>query len=454
MDNIELNFQNYNLEDILNLYKISNNITEDDIIDSKKTLLQLKTAKVDDEVYSLFNKCYSVIQCVYKYRDYMKLTRPDYVYTSKDDEEFVRSVKLVPEFEKYNNVLDIVHSIVKTSLHKSDIDEKIKERLLENADVLYNVKNPHPQNPNPLPKLVDTFENKIVPGDINSIRRNTQLVNLHINSCFRENYYKTNPCNYKYSVPPISNLVSMKLASIELPNAWFLFSHLKKNNTFTVETTLKGKCSIHSIVIPDGNYDKDTLTNYLNTKYFHNSDRESPLQYIKYSIHPFTNKSRFEIVENTPEDFLFSLHFAEGEQDNILETCGWLLGFRLARYLKIEDAVFSEGLFDAGGDRYVYLAINDYQYNYNETNIVCFDKMTINEYIIAKIPLRNGKLSLIIDENDKNPLVKIRRYNGPVNLSKFEIKLLDKFGDVIDFNHMDWSFTLELEVLYENTLKN
>jgi hypothetical protein len=158
-------------------------------------------------------------------------------------------------------------------------------------------------------------------------------------------------------------------------------------------------------------------------------------------------------MESAPETFVFSLHFTDEGVDNILETTGWIMGFRLARYLKIDDTIFSEGLFDGGGDRYVFLAVNDYQYNYNETNIVCFDNMSINENIIAKIPLRNGKLSFTIDENDKNPLIKIRRYNGPVNINKIEIKLLDKFGDVIDLNHMDWSFSLELEILYENTLK-
>lgn len=457
-DDTELNFQNYNLKDILKLYKISGNICDDDIINAKKILLHLKTAKVEPKIYTLFNKCHSVIQCVYKYRDYMKLTRPDYVYTYEDDDEFVRSVKMVPEFENYNNVLDIVHSIIKGSIRHSDFDKRTKDRLSEETDIIYNVKNPHPLNPNPLPKIIDTFENKIAPGSVNSIRRNTQLTNLHINSCFRENYYKTNPCDYKYSIPPTSNLVSMKLASIELPNAWFLFSHLNKNNTFVVEVTIDNKCSVHTIVIPDGNYDNDSLVNYLNSKYFHAAEAESdslnaPLQHIKYSIHPHTNRSQFEITEGTPDNFAFSLHFAEDNQDNILETCGWILGFRLARYLKIDDTLFSEGLFDGGGDRYVYLSVNDYQYNYNETNIVCFDKMTINDNIIAKIPLRNGKLSLIIDENDKNPLVKIRRYNGPVNVSKLEIKILDKFGDVINFNHMDWSFTLELELLYENSLK-
>jgi hypothetical protein len=61
----------------------------------------------------------------------------------------------------------------------------------------------------------------------------------------------------------------------------------------------------------------------------------------------------------------------------------------------------------------------------------------------------NGKLSMIVNDNN-NSLAKIRRYNGPVNLSKIQIKVLDKFGNVIDLNNMDFSLTLEMEILYEN----
>ena len=61
----------------------------------------------------------------------------------------------------------------------------------------------------------------------------------------------------------------------------------------------------------------------------------------------------------------------------------------------------------------------------------------------------NGKLSLVINDNNNN-LAKLRRYNGPINLSKLQIKLLDQFGSVIDLNNMDFSMTLELDLLYEN----
>jgi hypothetical protein len=61
----------------------------------------------------------------------------------------------------------------------------------------------------------------------------------------------------------------------------------------------------------------------------------------------------------------------------------------------------------------------------------------------------NGKLSLVINETDGSSLTKTRRYNGPVNIKKIHVRLLDRFGDVIDLNNMDYSFTLELEILYD-----
>ena len=70
----------------------------------------------------------------------------------------------------------------------------------------------------------DVFSNEIVSGSINSIKRITQTKNLHLNSCFREKYETTHPSNFNLPLPnEIKNAVSLKLASIEIPNSWYLF---------------------------------------------------------------------------------------------------------------------------------------------------------------------------------------------------------------------------------------
>ena len=73
----------------------------------------------------------------------------------------------------------------------------------------------------------------------------------------------------------------------------------------------------------------------------------------------------------------------------------------------------------------------------------------MDKSVLAKIPMINGKLSLVVEQNLSDSLVKTRIYNGPVNLKKINVKLIDKFGEIIDLNHMDFSFTLEIEILYE-----
>jgi hypothetical protein len=242
----------------------------------------------------------------------------------------------------------------------------------------------------------------------------------------------------------------MRLVSIEIPNSWYLFSSIKKNNNFIIEINLEGEKTDYNIIIPDGNYDSDTLQYYLNTTYFCESGLETPLKNIRFSINNYNLKTSFEIVENEEViNFNFSLKFIDNINQNAMNTFGWTLGFRLGSYLNIHEKICSEGLFDAGGDRYIFLCINDYQYNSNSSNTVCFDKSVLNEDVIAKIPMINGKFSLIVNDNN-NSLAKIRRYNGPINLSRLQIKIIDKFGTVIDLNNMDYSLTLELELLYES----
>jgi len=303
-----------------------------------------------------------------------------------------------------------------------------------------------------------TFPNQIAPGNLNSIKRILQTQNLNLNSCFRSNYYNSNPCDFLYIIPSeIKNVVSMRLASIEIPNAWYLFSQKQKNNIFKMDVTINGVKEEFTICIPSGNYDCDSLQYFLNSHYFYESETTTFLKYIKFSINQYNFKTCFELIDINlnpnpnlnDKNISFSLRFVEDINQNIMNTVGWTFGFRIASYLNITEKIMSEGLFDAGGDRYIYVSINDYQYNDNNFNTVCFDKSILNEDVIAKIPMINGKLSLIIDDKD-NPLTKTRRYNGPVNISRFQIKILDKFGSIIDLNSMDYSFTLELEILYES----
>ncbi len=453
-NNFDFDINKYNISDLIQLFNISENLDEEDLIKCKTVINQLKENNIDQQIIKFYSTSYFLLVCIKKYREFLIINNFNYRITNIDDQFIYKKIIEYSNFDNFNEPLILINTILSNNNNSNSNNNNSNNNNNNNSNnenstnkLLIQLIDEIKSNN----RMINVHNNTLNKGEINPLRRITQLVNVHFNSCFRENYYNSNPSNYKYTIPTggINNTVSMKLSSIEIPNSWYLFSHLIGNNKFIIEITHCDECSIHNIIIPDGNYDRESIINFLNEKYFMNSTNKL-LKHIEIAIDNYTNKTYFKLLNTVPDDFIFSLHFVEKEQENILETFGWILGFRLSKYLKIDDIIQAEGLFDGGGDRYVYLCINDYQYNYNENNIVCFDGMSINENILAKIPLLNGKFSLIINENDSNPLIKIRRYNAPVNINKLEIKLLDKFGNIINLNNMDWSFSLEFEVLYEN----
>jgi hypothetical protein len=444
-NNIDLDINSYDFFELLNIYHLSNDNNYENLNKIEDKLKLIKT-KFSSDIYSFYLKAARLIIYIYA------LFEQNYILSMNDTksiQNYMEKIKKINEYEKYkpNEIINIIveNKIKQERSQQSIFDTDVNSVL--NTTSRLNTLDSLVHNKTNI--VYSSFPNSVAPGDLNSIKRITQLINLNLNSCFRHNYYVSNPCDFQYFIPTeIKNVLSIRLASIEIPNAWYLFSHLKKNNIFNIVIEYC-ETKVFQIVIPDGNYDSDSLQNYLNTTYFYEADKDNLLKYIKFSIDPYSFKTTFELTLNHPANFSYSLQFVDDINQNIMNTMGWTLGFRLGSYLDISGIITSEGLFDAGGDRYIYMAITDYQYNNNISNIVGFDKSMLNEDIIAKIPIVNGKLSLLIDESN-NPLAKSRKYNGPVNLSKLHIKILDKFGKVIDFNNMDYSFTLELEVLYES----
>lgn len=447
MDDIDLNIDNYTYPELLNLFKIENTSSYEN--DEYKTKID-KVLKIINssfpKLYTFYLKSSKIISGIFK------LFEKNMMENDKDVNKYMSQIKQIDNFQNMN-VDDIINIIVEKSIKSYDKNVN-NYNSLNDPNLNINKFNPSLNNKNNTNFISNTFPNVVAPGHLNPVKRLTQNQNLNLNSCFRHNYYQTNPSDFFYMVPvEIKNVLSIRLVSIEIPNAWYLFSHIQKNNTFQIQVKINNEIQVFHIVIPDGNYDIDTLQQFLNSTYFYESETDTCLKYIKFSIDCFNLKTRFEIIDRDitviPADFSFSLIFVDSLNQNMMTTCGWILGFRLANYLDIKEKIQSEGLFDAGGDRYIYVALNDYQYNNNTLNTVCFDKSILNEDVIAKIPMVNGKLSLIVSD-DNNPLTKIRRFTGPVNISKLHIKILDKFGTIIDLNKMDYSLTLELEILYES----
>ena len=102
----------------------------------------------------------------------------------------------------------------------------------------------------------------------------------------------------------------------------------------------------------------------------------------------------------------------------------------------------AESIYDPLGNRYFLLSVNDYQNHHNNSFISVMQEETLNDsHLLAKIYGACGGECCC--ENQE------RIYFGPTSISRLHIKLLDEFGRIVDLNNGDYSFTLELEILYD-----
>jgi hypothetical protein len=399
---VDLDIDHYKFKELLGLFK-AHQVNETTLVQMEQMVHQVKLGFPKD-IYLFYYKAYKLLMFLHG------LYRQQIIVLEEGPllEQYLTKLKRVDSFETYDT-------------------DSILEKMIPKSEPVTNV-----------------FVNDIAPGTLNTVKRITQYKNLNLNSCFRSNFFQTTSSQFQYSLPgEIINVVSMRLASIEVPNAWYLFTN--KNNTFTIRFHGVDGIKEYCIVIPEGNYNDETIQRLLNCYFFYKSDVTNELKHIRFHINPQTFKSSFELLDLP--DTTISLVFSE-DRSTMMDTCGWILGYRMAQY-EPQLRILSEGLFNGNGSCYIYFALNDYQNNNNGVNLVGLNRTMMEQDILAKIPMTNGKLALNINDHN-NPLTKTRRYNGPVNIKKMQVTLYDMFGNLLDLNHMDFSFTLEMEILYEN----
>ena len=329
---------------------------------------------------------------------------------------------------------------------------------------------------NPVP----TWNSHLKAGKVNPLKRKSVKKILNINTRFRNNYNKTKSTDFIYTLPfSIKKVVSMKLLTIEFPQTIYYFSDCLKSNYFYI------KCMEDDpvlIIIDNGFYEVNELIDQINTKLanigitslcFTHSTINNKITITNSSqddyIIIFEEKGWKKTCENPckegfniiagriVEDNIPSTNRTssqntllkkqdcceEEEVDKFLAgTLGWMLGFRkTSNQIVGNQDIVADCPFDAFGTGYFLLSINDYIKNHGDTFISSFEKNMLHDNnILAKI-IKNSKDFCCVHI--------CRDYFGPVTLDKLEIKIYDEYGRIIDINNCDYSFSLELELLYD-----
>ena len=234
------------------------------------------------------------------------------------------------------------------------------------------------------------------------------------------------------------NVIKARVASVEIPCAFYTFSMQKKNTMFRIEVCdyLGVKHSIQ-ITIPEGNYTDEELICMIQGQF----DGVKDLYGIFMRITLDKMSRRVKIIQDgsacppcpicpTYTPVSFGLIFTMiGLEDRVYDFgLGYNLGFINHFYIVNTNEIISESVISTCGDSYCLLGIDD---------MYTVEHKTHDNYIqcLAKILIKKGSTGIIFDDGYtvlSNDII----FQRPTDLKQVRVRLLDMYGVPIDIHHL------------------
>jgi len=289
----------------------------------------------------------------------------------------------------------------------------------------------------------------------------SRIVTLSVNTVYRDNYYITQSSDFILNLPMrLNSVTSMSLGALEFPSTTFNnISTIFQNNFFWIRagTVENNDVENQLITLPVGNYGTKVVITYIND-FLQTLTTTTYMQYIYFTVN-ITNDTGFGTGQvivgvnssypypNNPFPFILDFQAAlDGNPDYYTPLpikLGWSLGFRVGIYIN-SSAYISEGNVNFGGPFYAYFVVDDFNNSYDSI-YVAFNSSIKSSNILSRLGFQNSNPAQTTNANvsqSSSP----RNYPGPVTIEKLSIKVMDEWGRTLNFNNMDFSFSLTFNI--------
>lgn len=413
----------------------------------------------------------------YSIKDIEKFFRlkPNYKYTESDielkeyqlREQLLKSGHIDKSFKR--DLIEFLH-LAKEWLIFVKCD-KSREREDKNAK---NINHPRENEiiTRPDTQFVYSNNSDVFPGKLNPLNTRTITKCLNIDTRFRDNLYTTQSSDFVVQLPmKFNKVVSMQLAAFEIPISFYGISASYGNNHFFMRigyTSYDDPSSVitedKTVIVPDGNYSAvdliDTINKIVSPKNEYNEilNPNDIFSYVTFNLDinasgSGTGKVTLKTcgIRETNINWII-MDFSKGidgneSYANAVRTIGWNLGFIKLYYFGLTTYT-AEAIVEPSTSRYIYLAVDDFNNNSNDHFIGIVKDTYLNKDIIARISLKASNFSILM-ENDMKIVTEPRTYFGPVDIQKLRIRLYDEFGNIIQMNNSNFSFCLNMKLLYD-----
>ena len=446
-NNIDLNIDNYSIGELKSFFKLPPNYTN--------TELNKKVSEMETVVSSS-------AESEYKYETLYFITQAKQILTKDEQPEETQETI---QYNSYNS------NSQNSKLYNINENKNITQIPLKNP----------PPNPNSnVGKILNpgsnhqSMETTYIEND-SPLKYNRFIKNYVLNTLYRDNYFGTSSNNCTFTFPTtIKNVISMSLSALQYQNVMFTISNSNHTDQIYIrENTTKNK---GVVTMPEGTYSylefPTILANAINqqilgpsvpprfsvsinpnTHYttISNSTYTFSMEIIKHNI-----LKKLGINSNTND---YDLPFSIGSNDakNILQpevffnSLGYIMGYRKLDYMN-KMSYTSESVYQSERYKYIYFAVNDYVGNQTKNTIAIFPELMLDEDILALIPISSEQF-LTTFTDGSTYIYRTRNYNGPVDISKISIQLINPMGEIADIHDTDFAFCLQIETIADMTKK-
>jgi hypothetical protein len=224
-----------------------------------------------------------------------------------------------------------------------------------------------------------------------------------------------------------------------------VFSELKGNTTMKIKFA---DTPWLTITIPDGNYttipgDSSSIQMTVQTAirnaympYVTAGTISDPL--ITLSLNPTTGYITIASTGATPLPFTLDFQGGRFDRRSYDWGLGYNLGFPNKEYLTAATSFTGSAIIDTIGAAYVFFRMNGIEpiQHYSP------DRNVLSAF--AKLLMVGDKNSIVYDDGSSF-ITKEYRYQQPVDFFMIHPQLVDTYGEIVDLNGKNYSFTLELE---------
>lgn len=296
------------------------------------------------------------------------------------------------------------------------------------------------------------------------LKYNRFIKNYVLNTLYRDNYFGTSSNNCTLTFPTtIKNVISMSLSALQYQNVMFTISNSNHTDQIYIyEDTTNNK---GIVIIPEGTYSylefPMILANAINQQII---EPGSPNRF-SVSINPNTH---FTTISNSTYTFTMKIitlypkklkvdystlnyEKIEIQPEEFFNSLGYIMGYRKLEYLN-EMSYTSESVYQSERYKYIYFLVNDYVGNQTKNTVAVFPQFMLDDDILALIPITSEKFSTTFTDGSTY-IYRTRNYNGPVDINKISIQLINPMGQIADIQETDFSFCLQIETIADMTKK-